>query len=66
MCSEGYSALFVCLSVTTLQASVVDKTLKFRYQKSADDMLECVDSWILLKLLPSRDMTKSVSQEVYE
>ena len=27
--AEGYSSLFVCLSVTTLQASVMDRTLKF-------------------------------------
>ena len=47
--------LSVCLSVTTLQASVVDKTLKFRHQRSADDTPECFDSWILLKLLLSRD-----------
>ena len=47
--------LSVCLSVTTLQASVVDRTLKFRHQRSADDTLECFDSWILLKLFPSRD-----------
>ena len=36
--------LFICLSVTTLQASVVDRTLKIRHQESADDTLECFDS----------------------
>ena len=70
MRSEGYSTRFVCLSVclsvTTLQASVVDRTLKFRHQRSADHTLECFDSWILLKLLPSRDKAKSVSQGAYE
>ena len=65
MRSEGYSTLFVCLSVTTLQASVVDRTLKFRHQRRADDTLESFDSWILLTMLPSRDMAKSVSQEAY-
>ena len=34
---EGYSTLFVCLAVTTLHASVVDRMLKFRHQQSADD-----------------------------
>ena len=65
MRSEGYSSLFVCLSVTvsdaTLQASVVDQTLKFRHQRSVNDTLECFDSWILKRMLRSRDMTKCVS-----
>ena len=61
MRSEGYSTLFVCLSVTTLQASVVDRTLKFRHQRSADDTLECFDSWVLLKLLPSRDVISELA-----
>ena len=61
-----FVCLSVCLSVTTLQASVVDRTLKFRHQRSAGHTLECFDSWILLKLLPSRDKPKSVSQEAYE
>ena len=69
MRSEGYSSLFVCLSVclsvTTLQASVVDRTLKFPHQRSADDTLECFDSWILLTMLASRDMAEFVSQEAY-
>ena len=60
MRSEGYSTLFVCLSVclsvTTLQASVVDRTLKFRLQRSADDTLECFE----------RDTANFVSQEAYE
>ena len=57
-----------CVTVfdTTLQASVVDRTLKFRHQRSADDTLECFDSWILLTMLPSRDMAKFVSQKAYD
>ena len=70
MRSEGYSTLFVCVSLcvsdTTLQASVVDKTPKFRHQRSADDTLESFDSWILLTMLASRDMAKFVSQEAYD
>ena len=58
--------LSVYLSVTTLQASVVYKTLKFRHQRSADDTLECFDSWILLTMLASRDIASFVSQEAYE
>ena len=58
--------LSVCLSVTTLQASVVDRTLKFRLQRIADDTLECFDSWILITMLASRDMANFVSQEAYE
>ena len=64
MRSEGYSTLFVCVSLhvtdTTLQASVVDRTLKFRHQRSANDTLQCFDSWILLTMLASRDMAKFV------
>ena len=56
----------VCVSDTTPQASVVDRALKFQHQRSVDDTLESFDSWILLKLLRSRDMAKSVSQEAYE
>ena len=62
--------LFVCLSVgvsdTTLQASVVKGMLKSRHQRSVNDTLESFDSWILLKMLASRDMTKFVSQEAYD
>ena len=62
--------LFVChcvtVSDTTLQASVVERTLKFRHQRSADDTLECFDLWILLTMLASRDMAKFVSQEAYD
>ena len=67
MPSDGYSTLSVCLSVchctyvsdTTLQASVVvqDQTLKSRCQRSVNDTLECFDSWILLTMIRSRDMT---------
>ena len=71
MRSEGYSTLFVCrcvivsltVSDTTLQASVVKGTLKFRHQRSVNDALE---SWILQTMLASRDMAKFVSQEAYE
>ena len=66
MRSEGYSTLFVCLSVTTLQASIVDRPLKFRLQRIADDTLKCFDSWILITMLASRDMANFVSQEAYE
>ena len=72
MRSEGYSTLFVFLSVsvgvsdTPLQASVVKGTLKFRHQRSADYTLECFNSWILLTMLGSRDMAKYVSQEAYD
>ena len=44
----------------------MERTLKFRHQRSADDMLECFDSWILLTMLGSRDMAKFVSQEAYD
>ena len=40
--------------------------LKFRLQPSADDTLECFDSWILITMLASRDMANFVSQEAYE
>ena len=61
MRSEGYivPSLFVCHSLTTLQASVV------RHQRSVNDTLESFDSWILLTMLASRDMAKFVSQEAY-
>ena len=58
--------LSVYLSVTTLQPSVVDETLKFRHQRSAEGTLECFDSWILVTMLASRDMAGFVSQEAYE
>ena len=68
--AEGYSTLFVCQSVcvsdTTLQASVVKGTLKFRHQRSVNNTLQSFDSWILLTMLGSRDMTKFVSQEAYD
>ena len=78
MRSEGYSTLFVCVSLTVslchcvtvsdtiLQASVVDRTLKFRHQRSVNDTLQCFDSWILLKMLGSRDKAEFVSQEAYD
>ena len=70
MRSEGYSTLFVChcvcVSDTTLHASVVKGTLKFRHQRSVNDTLQCFDSWILLTRLGSRDMAKFVSQEAYD
>ena len=70
MRSEGYSTQFVChcvcVSETTLQASVVKETLKFRHQQSVNDTLQCFDSWILLTMLGSRDMAKFVSQEAYD
>ena len=78
MRSEGYSTLFVCVSRchcfivllcvsdTTFQASVVDRTLKFRNQRSVNDTLQCFDSWILLTMLASRDMARFVSQEAYD
>ena len=70
MRSEGYSTLFVGVSLTvsdtTLQASVVKGTLKFRHQRSVNDTLQCFDSWILQTMLGSRDMAKFVSQEAYD
>ena len=56
----------VCVTDTTLQASVVKETLKFRHQRSVHDTLQCFDSWILLTMLGSRDMAKFVSQEAYD
>ena len=44
----------------------MDRTLKFRHQGSANDTLECFDSWILLTMLASRDMANFVSQEAYK
>ena len=70
MRSEGYSTMFVCQSVcvsdTTLQASVVKGTLKFRHQRSVNDTLQCFDLWILLTMLGSRILAKFVSQEAYD
>ena len=57
--------LFVTVSDTTLQASVVVRTPKFPHQRSINDTLECFDSWILLTMLTSRDMVKFVSSEAY-
>ena len=51
---------------TTLQASVVKETLKFRHQQTVNDTLQRFDSWILLTMLGSRDMAKFVSQEAYD
>ena len=68
MRSEGYtcSTLFVCVCVcvsdTTLQASVVKGTLIIRHQRSVNDTLQCFDSWSLLTMLGSRDMAKFVCQ----
>ena len=66
MCVTVSVTVSLCVSDTTLQDSVVDRALKFQHQRSVDDTLESFDSWILLKLLRSRDMAKSVSQEAYE
>ena len=70
MRSEGYSTLFVGVSLTVsdtaLQAAVVKGTLKFRHQRRVNDTLQCFDSWILLTMLGSRDMAKFVSQEAYD
>ena len=54
------------MSDTTLQASVVDRTLKFRHQRSVNDTLQCFDSWILLKMLGPRDKAEFVRQEAYD
>ena len=44
-----YVCMYVCMYVsdTTLDASVVVRTLKFRHQRSVNDTLERFDSWIL-------------------
>ena len=57
-CAAMVIVLCLCVSVsdTTLQVSVVDRALKFQHQRSVDDTLESFDSWILLKLLRSRDI----------
>ena len=49
-----------CVSDTTLQASVVKRTLKFRHQQSVNDTLErfANNAWL-------RDMAKFVSQKAY-
>ena len=44
----------------------MDRMLKFRYQRTADDTLECFDSWILPTILASRSISNFVSQEAYE
>ena len=44
----------------------MNKTLKFRHQRSAEGTLECFDSWILLTMLASKDMASFVRQEAYE
>ena len=44
----------------------MDRKLKFRLQRSADDTLECFDSWILITMLASGDMATFVRQEAYE
>ena len=56
----------VCVSETTLQASVVKETLKLRHQRGVNDTLQRFDSWILLIMLGSRDMAKFASQEAYD
>ena len=56
----------MCVSDTTLQASVVKGTLKFRHQRTVNDTLQSFDSWILLTMLGSRDKAKFVSQEAYD
>ena len=56
----------VTVSDTTLQASVADRTPKFRHQRSVNDTLQCFDSWILLTMLGSRDKAEFVSQEAYD
>ena len=69
-CAARVTVLFVCrcvtVSDTTLQASVVKGTLQFRHQRTVNDTLQSVDSWILLTMLGSRDMAKFVSQEAYD
>ena len=56
------------MSDTTLQASVVKGTLKFRHQGSVKDTLECFDSWTLLTMRLIQEIRQNfVSQvEAYE
>ena len=61
-----FGTVCVCVSDTTLQASVVKGTTKLRHQRSVNDTLQCFDSWILLTMRFSRDMAKLVSQEAYD
>ena len=56
----------VCVSDTTLQASVVEGTLNFGHQRSVNDTLQRFDSWILRTMLGSRVMAKFVSKEAYD
>ena len=51
-----------CVCDTTLQASVVKRTLKFRHEQTVNDTLECFANNACFKL---RDMAKFVSQEAY-
>ena len=66
LCVSQSVSQSVCVSDTTLQASVVKETLKFRHQRTVNDTLQSFDSWILLTMLGSRDMAKFVSQEAYD
>ena len=51
-CAARVTVLSVCLT------TVLDRTLKFRLQRSTDDTLECFNA-------ASRDMAIFVSQEAY-
>ena len=54
----------VCVCYNTPGLSSIDRTLKFRHRRSVNDTIECFDSWILLTMVRSRNMTKFVSKEV--
>ena len=56
----------MCVCVTVSEASVVDRTPKFRHQRSVNNTLQRFDSLILLTMLGSRDMAIFVSQEAYD
>ena len=54
MRSEGYSTQFVCVSVTSLAATLLTHRYKVRYESNANALLKVFDSWISLKILCSK------------
>ena len=60
MPSEGYSTQFVrvcvrvCVSLTSLTATLLMHRYKVRYESNANTLLKVFDSWISLKILCSK------------